>query len=88
MDVLVSALRGMADDLGGRPIIDKTGFSSHFDIDHLRWVSLSAATAPSADADVPSLNTALEEKLGLNLVLAKGQVEVVVIDSIDRPSEN
>jgi uncharacterized protein (TIGR03435 family) len=37
---------------------------------------------------VPSLSQALEQQLGLKLVPAKGQVEVVVIDSIDRPTEN
>jgi uncharacterized protein (TIGR03435 family) len=91
MDLLISALRALAFDLGGRPIVDKTGFTGTFDVDHLRWANLSSTeTTPSqsADADLPSLTTALEEKLGLKLVPAKGQVEVVVIDSIDRPTDN
>jgi uncharacterized protein (TIGR03435 family) len=41
----------------------------------------------AADAG-PSLFTALEEQLGLKLVPAKGPVEVLVIDHIERPSES
>ena len=32
--------------------------------------------------------TALEEQLGLRLESAKGPVPILIIDSIDRPSEN
>ncbi len=77
-----------------RPVLNQTGFSGEIDVDSLRWAaSLSAAPDPSADAasaptDAPSLTTALEETLGLKLILTKGPVEVVVIDSIDHPSEN
>jgi uncharacterized protein (TIGR03435 family) len=91
MSIFISALRSLADDLGGRPIVDKTGFSGNFDVDHLRWAGLTSSNAsPSqgVDADTPSLSDALADRLGMKLVPAKGQVEVVVIDSIDRPTEN
>ena len=91
MSTFVGSLRSLADELGGRPVVDKTGFSGDFDVDHLRWAGLTPATdAPNqnANTDLPSLTAALEEKLGMKLVPAKGQVEVVVIDSIDRPTDN
>ena len=78
-------------DTAGRPVIDQTGFTGYFDIPDLSFAPLTIA-APSADpnttSDAPSLATALEETLGIKLVATKGHVEVVVIDSIDHPSEN
>ena len=45
--------------------------------------------APSNAADpVPSLFTAIQEQLGLRLESTKGPVEVVVIESVQKPTEN
>jgi bla regulator protein BlaR1 len=71
-------------EIAGRPIVDKTGVTGSFDVVDLQWVGL---TAPS-DAVGPSLPTAFEEQLGLKLTATKGPVDVVVIDSIERPSPN
>ena len=65
----------------GRPVTDRTGLTGTYDID-LTW-----ATEDAPDSTLPSLFTALR-KLGLRLVSAKGQVEVIAIDGIDRASEN
>ena len=43
---------------------------------------------PSIDPNVPSLFTALQEQLGLKLESGKGPVEILLIDHIERPSEN
>jgi uncharacterized protein (TIGR03435 family) len=74
-------------DTGNRPIVDHTGFSGYFDITDLTWAPLGDASAAST-SDAPSLTVALEEKLGIKLVPAKDPIEVLVIDSIDRPSPN
>jgi uncharacterized protein (TIGR03435 family) len=77
----------------GRNVIDRTGLTGGYDV-HLKWAmdSLSAPaglnTAPPSDVTGPSIFTALQEQLGLKLESAKGPVEVLVIDHIERPSVN
>ena len=72
-------------DAGDRPIVDHTGFTGYFDVTDLTWAPLGDATAAP---DAPSLTVALEEKLGIKLVPARDPIEVLVVDSIDRPSPN
>jgi uncharacterized protein (TIGR03435 family) len=73
-------------DFNGRPVVDKTGLKGLFDIE-LQFTPDTLGPGPS-DACGPSLFTALEEQLGLKLESAEGNVEVVVIDSVTKPSEN
>src|SRR5262249_42708965 len=51
----------------------------------LRWAGDGLA---SQSNPLPSLFTALQEQLGLRLEPSKQSVEVLVIDSIQKPSEN
>lgn len=64
-----------------RPVLDRTGVSGVFDID-LKW-----ATDSESDSG-PSLFTAIQEQLGLNLQARKSPLEALVIDHVDRPTEN
>jgi uncharacterized protein (TIGR03435 family) len=70
----------------GRPIVDKTGLTGFYDF-RLQWTPQLAQQADS-DSSGPTIFTALQEQLGLRLESAKGPVEVLVIDSVQKPSEN
>jgi uncharacterized protein (TIGR03435 family) len=81
----------------GRTVFDRTGLTDRFDF-HLEWLSDSAQNGipedgpskqtTSPEAQGASIFTAIQEQLGLRLETGKGPVEVVVIDHVERPSEN
>jgi uncharacterized protein (TIGR03435 family) len=80
-----------------RIVVDKTGLTGYYDIaltytptpDQLPQGSPPPGAAPPPiDPDGPSLFTAIQEQLGLKLQDQRGPVDVVVIDSIEPPTEN
>jgi bla regulator protein blaR1 len=76
--------------IGGRLVMDQTGLKGTYDFT-LKWTSellVTQGVGQEIGADTPSLFTAIQEQLGLKLVPTKGPVEVIVIDHIERPSEN
>jgi len=83
---LVIWLRGPA----GRQVIDKTGLDGLFDVEF----SYSTPKPAGADAAAPDPNeppeffTALQDQLGFKLEPSKTQIEVLVIDHLEPPSEN
>jgi uncharacterized protein (TIGR03435 family) len=68
-------------DRTGQLVTDATGLSGTFDFD-VQW----DPKWQQAGADGPSLFTALQEQLGLRLEPRRGQIPVLVIDTIDRPT--
>lgn len=78
MGRLVEILRGYV----GNVVTNDTGLGGEYDFT-LEWVQDAGSDAPG-----PSLPTALREQLGLRIVSAEKPVPVVVIDRIERPSEN
>jgi uncharacterized protein (TIGR03435 family) len=71
----------------GRPVVDKTGVAGQFPV-HLKFSPDEVAAGTPAPDTGPSIFTAVQEQLGLKLESAKGPVEVLVIDSVEKPSEN
>jgi uncharacterized protein (TIGR03435 family) len=71
-------------DVAGRTVVDKTGLIGNYDFD-LKWTPDDQQGTPNAG---PTLFTALEEQLGLKLEPSKGPVDTLVIDHIEKPSEN
>jgi uncharacterized protein (TIGR03435 family) len=66
----------------GQPVSNKTGVTGRFDIT-LSWAP-DAATAGSEGA--PSIFTVIQEQLGLRLESGRGPVEILVIDSAEKPT--
>ncbi len=90
-------LPGMAD----RPVVDKTGLTGFYDLTLPDVKRLSMVPAPPPPGESQPLNappqppggdesifTVLPQALGLRLEPAKGQVDTVVIDHVERPTEN
>lgn len=84
----------------GRPVRDQTGLKGIYDVT-LRWTPDQSPdavlTVPEGGSQVDdsapdssrlSIFTAIQEQLGLKLESAKGPVEVLVVDHIEKPSEN
>jgi uncharacterized protein (TIGR03435 family) len=66
-----------------RTVVDKTGITGVFDL-HLEYAPVDDAS----DTARASIFTALQEQLGLRLEPAKGPVEVLSVDHVERPSDN
>lgn len=89
MAALANALRPYV----GRGVVDRTGLNGEFDFD-LQF-SAPPTTAQTGTGvpvasldDAASIFTALQEQLGLKLEPTRGPVELMVIDSAERPVEN
>ncbi|HEY6989410.1 MAG TPA: M56 family metallopeptidase [Bryobacteraceae bacterium] len=90
----------MLSDEVGRIVIDRTGFTERFDFqlefappdESIVWsIGPHRGTpgpAPSRNPSAPSIFSALHDRLGLRLESTTGPVEVLVIDSVEKLSEN
>ncbi len=79
----ISELASVLETSVGRLIVDRTNLPGKYEIE-LKWTPSLAAD----DLTGPSLTTAIEEQLGLKLQSGKGPVSMLVIDHVQRPSEN
>ena len=76
----------------GRIVIDRTGLSGNWEFELTVMPDPSGPppgpSSPAIDPDAPYLPTALQEQLGLKLEDTKGTVEVLVVERVERPTEN
>jgi uncharacterized protein (TIGR03435 family) len=94
----MSNLAGALSIVMGRHVFDKTGISgvfsynlrfAHDDTTHGEFPPGLPSPSPQTDVPAgPSVFTVLEERLGLKLISDKGPRGFLVIDSIQRPTEN
>jgi uncharacterized protein (TIGR03435 family) len=98
--VSMSAFASTLSNMLGRSVIDKTGFTGTFDLEMSFAPDQALAGLPPGAPGTPtgpplatdplgvSIFTAIQEQLGLKLESGKGAVDVLVIDSAEKPSEN
>src|SRR5262249_3328058 len=97
MDQLANRFQGLV----GRSVIDKTGLTELFDIDvQALFDAPEAATTAGPNEPAAQAATgppqwiealvfkAIQDQLGLKLEDAKGTNQVLVIDNVQKPSEN
>jgi bla regulator protein BlaR1 len=93
----ISEFSKLLDVILDRPVVDQTGIAGKFNI-HLEFSPDQAVPTlrrpgseePAADTNLgrPPILTAIQQQLGLKLLPSTGPVESLVIDHIERPSEN
>lgn len=96
-----SAIAALLQTAVDRPVVDKTGLAGLFDMQVLVMrrenILLAPRTPVAADpsvppvASVPAVNPvfeSLQQEMGLQLQPSKGSVSILVIDSVQRPTEN
>ena len=91
-----TSMAGFSEPLGhqvDRIVIDRTGLKGDYDFT-LEWSpenhegSMLSAIEEKAGLAGPNIFEALQDQLGLKLESAKGPVEIIVIDSAEKPSAN
>jgi uncharacterized protein (TIGR03435 family) len=79
-----------------RPVLDQTGIAGRWDFT-LKWTpddsqfsGMGARVSPPTDSAnaPPNLYTAIQEQIGLKLEATKAPADVMVIDHLEKPSEN
>ena len=95
----LSQLTMVLTNMTNRFVVDRTGLTGNYDVD-LQWTPQGlrigrppgdgppgpAFPAPPPDANGPTLETAIQEQLGLKLDPQRGPVPVLVIERVDQPT--
>jgi uncharacterized protein (TIGR03435 family) len=76
----MSLIASLLGQYAGRPVVDRTGYKGRF------VFSLEFSRRPGDDR--PDIFTAVKEQLGLRLEPGRAPVQFVVVDHLERPSEN
>jgi uncharacterized protein (TIGR03435 family) len=73
-----------------RPVVDRTGLIGRYDfkLSFRPEVSPTVDVQPSELEDLPTIFDALKDQLGLQLIPQRGPVPTLIIDHVDKLSEN
>ncbi len=96
--IVMPRLAAALSEVFGRPVIDRTGFTGIFDA-HLEFTpdetvgdtivgGRGGESLSATDLQKPSIFTALQDQLGVRVNASKGPLDVILVDRVERPSEN
>jgi uncharacterized protein (TIGR03435 family) len=77
-----------------RPVVDQTGIEGRYDFnliwlpDEFQYASGPPSPPSPASVNAPDLFTAMQDQLGLKFETTKAPAEVLVIEKVEKPSEN
>jgi uncharacterized protein (TIGR03435 family) len=77
-----------------RPVVDRTGIQGRYDFtldwmpDETQFLSFGPQQQPTPDNGKPSIFQAYQEQLGLKLESAQAPADVMVVDKVEKPSDN
>ena len=88
-DVTIGNLASMLRSSAGRVVVDRTGLSGYYRVRlTFAFVPIQGVATPPPSDDQPSVFTAVREQLGLRLEPSRTERDVLVIDRLERPTEN
>lgn len=70
-----------------RPVVDQTGLAGLYDFT-LHWIHDATATDSAVSDNITNFHEALKSQLGLELKPARAPIEFLMVDHVERPSEN
>jgi uncharacterized protein (TIGR03435 family) len=94
--ISISELANGIENWTDRPLVDKTGIEGLYHIETTPWLPVLVGSPPAPGAkgengaylaDLPTIFEVLE-RLGLKMEPERDNVDVYVIDHVERPSEN
>jgi len=81
-------LRAIENSILDRPVVDQTGLKGTYDIKMTYTPNIPSNRASEPGPDDISVFTAVEVQLGLKLEAQKAKLEVLVVEHVEKPSEN
>jgi uncharacterized protein (TIGR03435 family) len=89
-EATIAGLAQMLRPAAGRLVVDKTGLTGSYrvTITYDRMASLRGPEVAAAPDAPPSVFTAVREQLGLKLESSKAERDTLIIDRLERPTEN
>lgn len=88
-DLTMAQIVGTFSGMGalGRPVVDQTGLTGTYDW-VMEFIDEREGRTPPPDAEGLNFAQALEKQVGMKLVPTKASFEFLVVDHLERPSEN
>jgi uncharacterized protein (TIGR03435 family) len=70
-----------------RPVVDETGLSGLYDFT-LTWIHDSTPDDSSISDNIGNFRSALKNQLGLTLKPSHAPIDFLILDHVEKPSEN